>query len=260
MKKALLLSLSFICFSLCSCKKTQSNSLLDQIKAKGEMSIAMEGVWAPWNYHDEQNQLVGFDVDVAKEICKRMGVRAKFVEREWERVLSSLEKHECDIVMSGVEITPEREERFYYTTPYAYEKAVVIVRKETNDIKSFKDLNGRTSANSLNSTYDDIARKSGAIAITVDTFDETISLLLQNRVDSTINSVLVYYNYMKNNSKAPIKVAAESDEICRIAIPCRRSPECVTLMLELNKTLDSMRADGTLERISLKYFDQDVTK
>ncbi|MBR5965792.1 MAG: transporter substrate-binding domain-containing protein [Treponema sp.] len=260
MKRIASFLLGIVCFSLSACYKPASKDLLDQVKIRGELVIAMEGVWEPWNYHDEHGELVGFDVDVAKEICKRMGLKAKFLEFEWERVLPALEKHECDIVVSGVEVTSDRRANFYFSKPYAFEKTVLIVKKTTDDIKSFDDLRGRTSANSLNSTYDNLAKQYGAIPIAVDTFDETINLLLENRADSTINSILVYYNYMKNNSNVPIKVAAESDNKCQIAIPCRRETENLSLMLEINKALDSMMADGTLSQLSMKYFEQDVTK
>ena len=97
MKKSLFLFLCALCVFFSSCVKAGHKSLLDQVKAKGELVVALEGAWEPWNYHDEQGRLVGFDVDVAKEMCKRMGVRAKFVEFEWERLFSCLENGECDI-------------------------------------------------------------------------------------------------------------------------------------------------------------------
>ena len=86
MKRIASFLLGIVCFSLSACYKPASKDLLDQVKIRGELVIAMEGVWEPWNYHDEHGELVGFDVDVAKEICKRMGLKAKFLEFEWERV------------------------------------------------------------------------------------------------------------------------------------------------------------------------------
>lgn len=260
MKKSLLLFLSVLCACLCSCRKTQSNSLLEQVKAKGELVIALEGNWVPWGYHNAQDQLVGFDVEVATEMCRRIGVRPKFVEVEWERLLSGLEKNECDIVINGVAITPERQERFYYTEPYAFAKNVLIVRKDNNDIKSFEDLAGKTSANSKESTHYEIAKKYGAISIVVDTFDETMNLLLQNRVDSTINTFFSYYAYIKENPNAPIKIAASLDNSEQIAIPCKRNPNNLTFLLTMNNILETMRSDGTLSQLSMKYFEQDITK
>jgi len=260
MKKSLFLFLCALCMFFSSCVKASHKSLLDQVKAKGELVVALEGAWEPWNYHDEHGRLVGFDVDVAKEMCKRMGVRAKFVEFEWERLFSCLENGECDIIVNGVAITTERKNRFYYTTPYAVEKTALIVRKDENGINSFEDLAGKTSANSLYSTYDNIAKKYGAMSIVVDTFDETMELLLSNRADSTINSILVYYNYVKNNPNAPVKIAAILDDAFQIAIPCRKSVESQSLLEEMNRAIDSMKADGTLANISAAYFGLDVAK
>lgn len=260
MKKLLIAFAGLFCFSLLACHRSPQKTLLDQIKAKGELVIATEGVWEPWNFHDESGELVGYDIEIAKEMCARMGLRAKFLEIEWERLLNSLEKRECDIVMNGVAVTPERQARFYYTDPYAFGQSVLIARKDNNAIESFEDLAGKTSANSQGSTYEEIATKYGAIPIVIDTFEETVNLLLENRVDTTINSFFTFSYYMKNNPNAAIKVVAVYDQVYQIAIPCRRNPQNLTLLLEMNKALESMRSDGTLERISLKYFGQDVTK
>lgn len=260
MKKTFVLLLSFACFCFSACYRSPQKTLLDQIKAKGEIVIATEGVWEPWNFHNSKNELVGYDIEIAKEMCARMGLRPKFLEVEWERLLIALENHECDIVVNGVAVTPERQERFYYSTPYAFERTVLIVRDDNKQIQTFADLTGKTVANSEGSTYGNLAKEYNAILIVVDTFEETVNLLLQNRADATLNSFFAFSNFKKNNPNVDIKIADRSKNALQVAIPCRRGPENLTLLLEMNKALESMRADGTMQSLSIKYFDQDITK
>lgn len=243
-----------------SCKKAQPKNLLEKIKAKGEISIATEGVWAPWSYHDEKGDLVGFDIEVAKEMCARVGIKARFVEIEWDRIFECIETGACDIAANGIEVTSERAGTLYFSQPYAYSKTALIVRKDNKKIKSFKDLQGTSSANSPNSTYCDIAESYGAIIIAVDSFEETMNLVLENRADSTINSDVSFYDYMITNPGAQLKIAEISNIILPVAIPCKREVENLPLLAELNKVLTDMHSDGTLSKISLKYFRKDITQ
>ncbi len=260
MKKIVCLLFSSICFFLSACNKMQGGSLLDQIMAKGELVIATEGFWAPWTFYNGKRELTGYDVDVAKEICKRLGVRPRFVEVEWELVFNCLETRECDIVMSGVSLSDDRLERFYFSHPYAYSKMAVIVRMDNDEIKSFEDLKGRVCANSIGSNYISTAIEYGAMVIEINSFDDAISLLVQNRSEATINSDLTLYNYLKTNSDVPIKVAALSDTPAPMAIPCRKEQGSLSFLEQINRILEDMRSDGTLSDISYKYFDMDITE
>ena len=138
-----------LCLALFSCNDPAKNTLLDQVKAKGQITIMLEGNWEPWSYHDENGDLVGFDVEVAQTLCERLGVKAKIIETQWEQIFPALERRECDIVVDGVEITRDRVKRFYFTQPYAYDRTAIIVRSNNNNINSFEDLKGRTSGNKL---------------------------------------------------------------------------------------------------------------
>ncbi len=245
---------------LFSCKKSEHNNLLEKVKAKGELVIATEGVWAPWTFRNEKNELVGYDIDISKEICSRLGVKARFVELEWERIFESLLNGSCDIAANGIGVTSERAGSFYFSQPYAYSKTVLIVRNENKRINSFKDLQGMSSANALGSTYCDIAESYGAIIIAVDTFEETMDLLLGSRVDSTINSDVCFYYYMKNHPDAKIRIAETSNVVIPVAIPCVREVENLPLLAAINTILTEMGVDGTLSQLSKKYFKKDITK
>ena len=78
--------------------------LLTQIQQRGEIVVAMEGTWAPWTYHDEADQLVGYDVEVAQNIAQRLGVEVNFAEGEWDGLLAGLDSGRYDIMVNGVDI------------------------------------------------------------------------------------------------------------------------------------------------------------
>ena len=132
MKKWIALALCLVlALSLTACggKKTEdTGDLLSQIKEKGEIVVAMEGTWAPWTYHDEQDNLVGYDVEVAQLIAEKLGVKATFVEGEWDGLLAGLDAGRYDIMVNGVDITEERQLKYDFSTPYAHNRTAVIVK------------------------------------------------------------------------------------------------------------------------------------
>ena len=88
-----------------SCKKSETADLLSQIQKKGKITIAMEGTWAPWTYHDEKNELGGYDVEVGKKIAERLGVKAEFVEVDWDGIFAGIDSKRYDLSLNGVEVT-----------------------------------------------------------------------------------------------------------------------------------------------------------
>ena len=237
-----------------------SGDLLAQIQEKGEIVIAMEGTWAPWTYHDENDELVGYDVEVGKAIAEKLGVTATFVEGEWDGLLAGLDAGRYDIMVNGVGITPERQEKYDFTTPYAYNRTAVIVRGDYDEIHSMEDLNGKKTANTISSTYAEQAEAYGATVTGVDDLNQTIELLLAGRIDATLNAEVVLADYQKAHPEANIKIAAYSDDVERVAIPVRKSADTATLLAAINQALAELDADGTLTELSVKYFGTDISK
>ena len=100
-----------------SAPEDQEGDLLQRIKAKGEIVVAMEGTWAPWTYHDESDALVGYDVEVAQGIADYLGVKASFVEGEWDGLLAGLDAGRYDIMVNGVDVTEDRAKKYDFSTP-----------------------------------------------------------------------------------------------------------------------------------------------
>ena len=225
-----------------------ADDLLAQIKERGNIVVAMEGTWAPWTYHDDNNDLVGYDVEV------------EFVEGEWDGLLAGLDAGRYDIMVNGVGVTDERAEKYNFSTPYAYNKTAVIVRGDYDEISSMEDLNGKKTANTISSTYAAQAEAYGATVTPVDDLNQTIELLLSNRIDATLNAEVVFNDYKKEHPDSNIKIATYSDQVEEIAIPIRKGDDTVTLLEAVNDALDEMAKDGTLTELSEKYFGMDISK
>ena len=237
-----------------------SGDLLDQIKSRGEITVAMEGTWAPWTYHDENDNLVGYDVAVANAIAEKLGVKVNFIEGEWDGLLAGLDAGRYDIMVNGVGITPDREEKYNFSTPYAYNRTAVIVRGDYDEISSMEDLNGKKTANTISSTYATQAEAYGAEVTGVDDLNQTIELLLAGRIDATLNAEVTFFDYLKAHPDANVKIAAYSDEVEQVAIPVRKSDDTATLLSTINDALAEMDKDGTLASLSEKYFGTDISK
>ena len=143
---AALMALS--CAFLSGCASKEAGDQLETIKSRGKIIVAMEGVWAPWTYHDAAGDLVGFDTEVAKAIAEKLGVEAEFKEGDFDALFVGFEQGVYDIIVNEVEITESRSAMYDFTEPYAYIHTALIVRGDNEDIKSFADLSGRTTANS----------------------------------------------------------------------------------------------------------------
>jgi cystine transport system substrate-binding protein len=234
--------------------------LLTQIQERGEIVVAMEGTWAPWTYHDEDDQLAGYDVEVAQNIAQRLGVEARFAEGEWDGLLVGLDSGRYDIMVNGVDIDEARSEKYDFSTPYAYNRTAVIVSGGNDSIQSMEDLNGKSTANTLNSTYANVAESYGAEVTGVDDFIQTIELLNSGRIDATLNAEVGYYDYMAQHPDANVKIACIDPQSTQVAIPIRKGEESAALVSAINDALAEMVEDGTLTELSMKYFGTDISK
>ena len=239
---------------------TGSGDLLAQIQERGEIVIAMEGTWAPWTYHDESGTLVGFDVEVGQQIAEALGVETTFVEGEWDGLLAGLDAGRYDIMINGVDITEERSDAYDFSEPYAYNRTAVIVSADNTDITSMEDLAGKHTANTISSTYAEVAEQYGAEVTGVDDLNQTFELLLSGRIDATLNAEVTYYDYMEAHPDANIKIACLDPEATQVAIPFRKGEETASLREAVNQALADMRESGALTELSEKYFGTDITQ
>ena len=231
---------------------------LDSIQKSGKLVVALEGAWQPWSYHDSSDTLVGYDVEVSRAIAEKLGVEPEYVESDWDSLFAGLDAGRYDMVCNGVEVTEERAKTYDFTTPYGYIHTALAVRKDNEDIHSFEDLKGKTTANSLASTYMELAESYGATVQGIDTLEETIQLLTAGRIDATLNADVSFYDYLNVHPEADFKLVAQTAEASHVAIPVLKSEDTAYLDA-LNTAIEELRADGTLKTLSEKYFGQDIS-
>ncbi|MCD7818462.1 MAG: transporter substrate-binding domain-containing protein [Lachnospiraceae bacterium] len=239
---------------------SDGEGLLAEILEEGTITIAMEGDWAPWSYHDtETDEIIGYDADVARAIAEKLGVEAEIVEAPWESLFAGLDSGRYDLVINGVEVTDERSEKYDFSDPYAYIHTALIVRSDNEEIQSFEDLEGKSTVNSLGSTYMELAESYGATATGVSTLAETLLQVIQGRADATLNADVSFYDYMNEQPDAELKIAALTEEASLVSIPMRKGSETETLLEAVNAALEELREEGTLTELSEQYFGSDIS-
>jgi L-cystine transport system substrate-binding protein len=236
----------------------QAGENLAAIKSAGVLKIGTEGTYAPFTFHDGSNKLVGFDVEIGEAVAAKLGVKAEFVEGKWDGLIAGIDAKRYDTVINQVGITDARKQKYDFSEPYIASKAVLIARTDDDSIKSFADLKGKKSAQTLTSNFGKLAEQSGAELVGTDGFDQSIQLVLTKRADATINDSLSFLDFKKHKPDAPVKIVAEQENADYSGIIIRKGePE---LLEAINKALVDIKADGTYKKISDKYFGQDVSK
>lgn len=240
---------------------SNADGLLKQVLDKGTLVAGMEGNWAPWSYHDlDTNEVIGYDADTARAIGEKLGVEVQIVEAPWESLFAGLDDGRYDIVINGVEVTDERSEKYDFSEPYAYIHTALVVRKDNEEIKSFDDLKGKKTVNSIGSTYMELAESYGASAAGVSTLNDTIQNVIDGRADATLNADVSIYDYLNQQPDANIKIVATTEDASHVAIPIRKGDETASFEKAVNAAIEELKEDGTLAELSEKYFGSDVTK
>ncbi len=215
------------------------------------LRVGTEGVYSPFSYHDPATgQLVGYDVDVARAVADKLGVKVEFVETPWDSIFAALEANRFDVVANEVTINDERKAKYDLSEPYSVGEGVIVTRTDDDSIKSLADLKGKVAAENATSNWSDVARKAGARVEAVEGFTQAIKLLNQGRVDVVVNDSIAVYAYLAETGDKTVKIAGNIGEKSEQGFAARKNSG---LLPDLNKALDELRADGTLADISQKY-------
>ena len=253
------LALLLTAVSVVALSEAGEKDLLARIRERGSLIIATEGNWSPWTYHDENDALTGFDVEIGALLAAGLGVEPAYREVAWDAILAGVDTGVFDIACNGVDYTEERAEKYAFSDPYVYTEIVLVVRGDNDAIHSFEDLKGKKTANSASSTYAALAEEYGATLVPVDTLGETMEMIVQGRVDATLNAQFSIADYLREHPEAKIKVVQvlAGDPM---AYPLHIGEKYQPLVDAINDVLEAARQDGRLAEISMKYFGVDMTK
>lgn len=223
------------------------------------VKVGTEGTYPPFTYRDpDSGELTGFDIEVMKAVGEQAGWDVQFVEAPFDSLFPALDSERIDVIANQVTINPEREARYLFSTPYTYSHGVIVTAKDTDDITSLADLDGRTTAQTASSNWAQVAKDAGAKVQYVQDFGPGVELLAQGRVDAIVNDNIAVLDYLATSGNDQVKIAGDAgDETLEQALTFRRSdPE---LQQEADQALQELADDGTLAQISEKYFKADVT-
>ncbi|WP_245615893.1 transporter substrate-binding domain-containing protein [Andreprevotia chitinilytica] len=232
--------------------------LLDTVKQRGTLKVALEGTYPPFNYK-ENNQLAGFEVELAQALAQKLGVKVEFTTSEWSAILAGLQAGKYDVVINQVGITDKRKETFDFSEPYTISSPQLIIRKdEKRTFKSLDDLKGKKLGLGQGTNFADLAKAVGGIDVkTYPGAQEYLQDLALGRIDAALNDSLLI-PYIVKKTKLPLKPGAPVGELEKSGIPfAKGNPKFKTA---LNKALADLEADGTFAKISTKWFDRDVSK
>ena len=224
----------------------------------GVLTVATEGTYAPFTFYNDKNELVGYDVDIARAVAQKLNLKVEFLTAPWDAMLAAFDAGKADVVFNQVSINEDRKKKYGMSVPYTMPYPVIVVHKDNNDIKSFADLKGKKSVHSATSNWAAIAEKNGATVVVADGFSKGVELIISKRADDTINDNVTFFDYIKQRPNAPLKIAYTSNEPMPTAAIVKKGN--TELLEAINKALDELKAEGKISEISMKYFGKDISK
>lgn len=248
--------------SACSSNNASGDANWSKIKKNKEIVVATSGTLYPASYHDKSNQLVGYDVDVIRQVAKRLGLKVTFKEYNVEGTLAAVQKGTADLVANDMSTNKARSNKFTLSSPIKYSFGSMIVRKsDDSGIKSFADLKGKKAAGEATTNYMKIAEKLGAKLVSYDnaTNDQYLTDVANSRTDVILNDYYLQKMAIAALPDIPVKILPNVyfNEAHSGFLMKKNS---TTLTKKINTEIAALKKDGTMQKISQKYFQADVTK
>lgn len=234
--------------------------LLKDIKERGYIIVGTEGTWSPYTFHDADDNLVGYDVEVAKYIADYIGVDIQYSETVWSSMFASLDAGQIDVVINGVSYNEERAVKYDFSIPYNYSQYAYLTLADNDDLNTLEDAAGRIAANDPTSSIGRYAEDNGAILDEVGEAAQAVSEVKNGRADLTFGTVVGFEDYLNQHpeDREVLKVVVTSEPTPNSYIPIVKGNE--QLVEVINEALQAAFDDGTLSALALKYFGVDTTK
>ncbi|WP_320046009.1 amino acid ABC transporter substrate-binding protein [uncultured Ilyobacter sp.] len=257
MKKIVLIFLATIALLGCGKKSTDS---YDKIKEQGKFIVGLDDTFAPMGFRDENGEIVGFDIDLAKEVASRMGVEAEFSPREWSSIVFELKSGNIDMVWNGMTITPERQEQIAFSEPY-FANDQIIMTLSDNSIQTAEDLKGKIIGVQLGSSsytlvMNNPISKNVSEIKKYATNAEALMDLEAKRIDAVVIDVIVgeYYAAKKETREGKDIFKSLDKALGKEEFGIGLRKEDKKLKKEIDRILGEMKKDGTFDKIHDKWF------
>ena len=263
--KKIFLPLLLMIFLISGCGGEKVSENVHDTNNSRIITIGIDDEFAPISFHNERNELVGFDIDLAKEAADRLGVEIKFKSINWDEKESEITSGDVDMIWNGLDITEERKEYMIFTKPYMDDRQILLVKEGNGqDIYSEEDLAGKIVGTQAGSTSDDYLNENETIKDslkgykTYEKFNEVVDALRSGEIDVLICDELVARYEM---NKEPDKFEVLNVRIGSIAeMAVGFGKDNVELRDKVQKVFDEMIADGTAKKISERWFQADLIK
>lgn len=232
---------------------------------KETLIIGFDDTFVPMGFKDNNGEIVGFDIDLAKEVSKRIGKQVTFQPIDWSMKESELNSGKIDLIWNGYSITKERKEKVNFTNPYL-ENRQVIITLVNSKINSKVDLKGmNVGAQNQSSAVDAINKeeellktfKDGKV-YTFETNNEALMDLEAKRIDAVVADEILARYYINKKGEGKFKILNDDfgDESYGVGI--RKGDE--ELLEKLNEAFEDIKKDGTAKKVSDKWFGKDIIK
>jgi cystine transport system substrate-binding protein len=245
-----LFAMSTLGMLLAPTASAQQADLLANARASGVIRVANTQASPPWSMLDDKNQPAGYDVEVAKEVARRIGVaRVEFVADLFKNFVEGLKAGKYELVMNDLTPTPEREKQVDFSIAYGLEDFRIFVRTSNNDIKDRPDLKGKRIGVTAGTSNESWSRANlpGSEIVTYDNGGLVFNDIAIGRIDALISSHFGGMRYATVN-KLPIK---EVGPILTYQLSAAAMPKNQPALREaVSKAIRDMRADGTIDRLS----------
>lgn len=265
---ALLAVLVLTVFAFAACGQQQAaqtsaapaDTSWDYISQKAEIIVGLDDTFAPMGFRDEANNIVGFDVDMAKEVCTRLGVKATFQPIDWDAKEMELSGKKIDVIWNGLSITPERQKIMGFTKPYLDNKIILMVKAgttlATREELAGKKIGTQAKSSALEVLMADAAWESVKTNVSeYKSYDEAILDLDIGRIDVlVVDEVLGMYKNAKLGNKFAVAELNFGTDTYGIGFRL----EDKAFLAKLEEALDAMKADGSAAKISETWFGKDI--
>lgn len=235
-------------------------NLLNKVKERGTLLVGLEGTYPPFSFQDENGKLTGFEVEFAEALAQHMGVKASLKPTKWDGMLASLDAKRIDVAINQVTISDERKKKYDFSTPYTVSGIQALTKKaDAAKITKADDLNGKKVGVGLGSNYEQWLREN-VKGVDIRTYDDDPTKyqdLRVGRIDAILVDRLAALDLVKKTGDT-LAVAGPAFSRQEAGVALRKNnPQ----MLEaINTAIGEMQKDGSLTKLSEKWFGADVTK